>query len=167
MQNPYNFKQVLDHPVTLYRLGKLTLPFGISLARMVLFGVILILMLIFHKPINMVIPYNAQVVVYAGVPFYLSKFFLKFKKDGKKIHRFLFDFTQYIFTIYIPKKRYCNDQEVLYTNDKVTFEPVYMKKGANVDETENADETDLQQSSPYRERRRLGLLQNSTRSDSA
>src|SRR5699024_5025102 len=84
-----------------------------------------------------------------------SKFLLKFKKDGKKIHHFLSDFFQYFFTIYIPKKRYCNDQEVLYTNDKVTFEPVYMKKGANVNETKNAYETDLQQSVTYRERRRL------------
>lgn len=167
MENNYNFKQILEHPITLYKLGKLTLPFGISLARCVLFVVILLLMLIFHEPINMIIPHNTQLIVYAGVPFFFSKFLLKFKKDGKKIHHFLSDFFQYFFTIYIPKKRYCNDQEVLYTNDKVTFEPVYMKKGANVNETKNAYETDLQQSVTYRERRRLGLLQDNSRSDTA
>src|SRR5699024_3885925 len=124
MNNTFNFKQVLDHPITLYRFGKLTLPFGIGLARIVLFILILLIMLLFHRYINALMPISSgYVIVYGGIPYLLSHILLKFRKDGKKIHYFIFDFLRYFFSIYLRKKRYYNDQDVLYLNEKATFEP--------------------------------------------
>lgn|SRR5699024_4653816 len=167
MKNEYNFKQVFEHPVVLYRMGKLVLPFGISLARVVLMFTIFIIMIMFRNTINMIIPHNAQLIVFTAVPYLLSTLLLKFRKDGKKIHHFLYDFFQYLFTVYIPKRKYCNDQEVLYTNQKITFEPIYMKKGANEDEVKNANEADIQQPTINRKRRHLGVLPDNAGSDTA
>lgn len=163
MKNSYNFKQVLEHPIVLYRLGKWVLPFGIQLARVLLFFSIFIFMLILNKPINAIIPHSAQAITFLGIPFLLSHYLLKFRKDGKKIHNFLYDFFQYFFTIYLPQKKYCNDQQVLYTNNTVSFEPVYMKKGANINEVENTNETDIQKPIINRKRRHMGILQDNAR----
>lgn len=116
-------------------------------------------MLLFHRFINALLFYDGlQFPVYLGVPFFLSSALLKFKKDGKKVHTFIIDFTQYFFSIYIPKKKYCNDQQVLYLHEKVTFEPLRMKKGGRPHEVKNANETNIRKPNVNRQRRNMGVL---------
>ena len=160
MNNAFNFKQVFEHPIVLYRFGKVVLPFGVNLIRIILFFAIFILMLIFHRVVNFLFVWvhGMEAAVYLGIPFLLSNALLKVEKDGKKIHRFLSDFVHYVFTIYIPQRKYCNDQEVFYLNEKVQFEPLYMKQGGPDDEVKNANEADIQKLNAYKRRRNMGVL---------
>src|SRR5699024_6748628 len=119
-----------------------------------------LLMLLFHRFVNVVFVWvdGMELVVYLGIPYLLSAALLKFKKDGKKIHRFIVDFTRYFFSVYLPKKKYCNDREVLYSNEKVTFEPLYMKKGGGKHEIKNTNETNIQEFTANKRRRNMGVL---------
>lgn len=152
----YNYKKVFSHPVTLYRLGDWTLPFGISLARLAVAAFILLLMIIFRDFFNALafIP-GLQLVMYIGVPFFVSGFLMKQRFNGKKIHHFMIDLFNYAFTIYFPKRKYANDEQVLYSNEKqVTFEPYYVErkgdnvkqeKGGRTDEVKDTYQNDTQQ----------------------
>ncbi|WP_144472580.1 conjugal transfer protein [Bacillus pumilus] len=127
----YNYKKTMNHPITLYKLGPFNLNFGISLVRGALFAAILLAMIAFRKfflSIGSIMP-GLTMVLYVGIPWLLSGLLVKQKYNGKKIHRFLVDFTNYFFIIYLPKRRYANDQEVLYSNIKqVTFEDAIIRR---------------------------------------
>ncbi|MFE6520049.1 hypothetical protein, partial [Streptomyces sp. NPDC057748] len=64
------------------------------------------------------------------------------------IHRFLFDFSNYFFIVYLPKRRYANDQEVLYSNIKqVTFEDtIIRRKDGDNGEIKDANQNRTRQS---------------------
>lgn len=152
----YNFKGIMEHPVTLYKLGKYTLPFGITLVRFMLFVLILLVLLAFRSvviKIGSLIP-GLTAILFLGIPYFLSGFLTKQKYNGKKIFNFAYDFFDYLFTIYLPKKTYCNDQEVLYSNEKeVTFEEVLVNYGeeeGDSGESENAIQDGSQKSNAYK-----------------
>lgn len=130
MRNTFNYKNVFNHPITLYRIGKLSMPFGIGLARTVVMASIFLLMLLFKDFFNaLAFMDGMQLVMYAGIPYFLSGYITKDRRSGKKVHHELYDLFHYFFTIYIPKKKFANDEEVLYTNvNKVTFEDVKIKQ---------------------------------------
>ncbi|GGJ77657.1 TcpE family conjugal transfer membrane protein [Virgibacillus salexigens] len=130
MKNTYNYKNVFNHPVTLYRIGDFSLPFGIGLARTIIAIVIFLIMLIFRDFFNaLAFISGLQIVMYIGIPFFLSGYIMKDRKSGKKVHYELYDLFHYFFTIYIPRKKFANDEEVLYTDmKKVTFEEVKIKQ---------------------------------------
>ncbi|MDQ0862370.1 conjugal transfer protein [Bacillus sp. V2I10] len=126
----YNYKGIFEEPVTLYRLGKFSLPFGVPLARVVIALLILAIMFryrTFFNGIGSLIP-GLTVFLYIGIPFVVSGLLYKLRKDGKKIHNYLWDLGVYLITIKFPKKRYCNDEVVLYSNEIVQLEPVYYEK---------------------------------------
>lgn len=123
----YNYKGIFEEPVTLYRLGKFSLPFGVPLARVVIALLILAIMFRFRTFFNGVgslIP-GLTLFLYIGIPFVVSGLLYKLRKDGKKIHNYLWDLGVYLITIKFPKKRYCNDEVVLYLDETVQLEPVY------------------------------------------
>ncbi|WP_411859472.1 conjugal transfer protein [Bacillus safensis] len=146
----YNYKKTMNHPITLYKLWRLNLNFGLSLMRGILFAVIFLTMLAFRNFFNSIgsIMPGLTLVLYIGIPFLLSGFLHKQKYNGKKIHRFLFDFTNYFFSVYLPKRKYANDQEVLYSNIKqVTFEDtIIRRRGGDNGETKDADQKRTRQS---------------------
>lgn len=144
MKNTYNYKNAFNHPVTLYRIGDFSLPFGIGLARTVIGLLIFFIMLAFRDFFNALAFIDGlQLVMYLGIPFILSGYIMKDRKSGKKIHHEIYDLFTYFFTIYFPKKTFSNDQEVLYSNTKkVTFEEVKIpiqKEGAR-HEVENTSQ---------------------------
>jgi hypothetical protein len=123
----YNYKGIFEEPVTLYRLGKFSLPFGVPLARVVIALLTLAIMFRFRTFFNGVgslVP-GLTVFLYIGMPFVVSGLLYKLRKDGKKIHNYLLDIGVYLITIKFPKKRYCNDEVVLYSGETVQLEPVY------------------------------------------
>lgn len=152
MQNKeaYNYKKVFSHPITLYRIGDIHVPFGFSLARLTIATLIFLVMLIFRDLVNAIAFISGlQLVLYLGVPFFLSGFLMKQRYNGKKIHHFLYDFSTYLFTIYLPKRKYANDDEVLYANDsKITFEKTLINKkgGADIHAIKNTDKKRTRQS---------------------
>lgn len=127
----YNFKGIMEHPVTLYKLGKYTLPFGITLVRFILFILIFLILLAFRSVITKIgslIP-GLTLILFLGIPYFLSGFLTKQKYDGKKVFNFIYDFFDYFLNIYLPKKMYCSDEEVLYSNEKeVIFEKVLVNQ---------------------------------------
>lgn len=146
----YNYKKTMNHPITLYKLGPLNMNFGLSLVRGALFAAILLAMIAFRKFFNSIgsIMPGLTLVLYVGIPWLLSGFLVKQKYNGKKIHRFLFDFANYFFSVYLPKRRYANDQEVLYSNIKqVTFEDTIIhRKDGDDGEIKDADQKRTRQS---------------------
>lgn len=146
----YNYKKTMNHPITLYKLGPLNMNFGLSLVRGALFAAILLVMIAFRNFFNSIgsIMPGLTLVLYAGIPWLLSGFLVKQKYNGKKIHRFLFDFSNYFFIVYLPKRRYANDQEVLYSNIKqVTFEDtIIRRKDGDDGEIKDANQKRVRQS---------------------
>ncbi|NPC90848.1 hypothetical protein HOO54_01330 [Bacillus sp. WMMC1349] len=146
----YNYKKTMNHPITLYKIWKLNIPGGLSLVRGTLFTAIFLAMIAFRdffNNIGSIIP-GLTLVMYIGIPYLLSGFLIKQKYNGKKIHLFLFDFANYFLSIYMPKRKFANDQEVLYTNvEQVTFEETIIKrKDGYDDEVKNTDQKLTQQS---------------------
>lgn len=126
----YNYKGIFEEPITLYRLGKVSLPFGIPLARVVIALLTLAIMFryrTFFNGIGSLIP-GLTVFLYVGIPFVVSGLLYKLRKDGKKIHNYMWDLGVYLFTIKFPNKRFCHDEVVLYSKETVQLEPVYYKK---------------------------------------
>ncbi|PEV08567.1 TcpE family conjugal transfer membrane protein [Bacillus cereus] len=151
----YNFKGIMEHPVTLYKLGKYTLPFGITLVRFVLFILIFLILLVFRDivlKLGSLIP-GLTLILFLGIPYYLSGFLTKQKYNGKKIFNFMYDFFDYFFNIYLPKRMYCNDEEVLYSNEKeVIFEEVLVntKEDGGVYEDKNTIQDSTQKSDAHK-----------------
>lgn len=127
---PYNFKKTFGNPITLYTLGKFSLPFGIGLARLIIASVTFGLMLLFRGfflAIGGLIP-GLTPVLFIGIPVLVSHFLLRRDPQGKKLHYYLYDLFVYFFSIYLPKKKYADDKELMYhTETEVTFEPLIRK----------------------------------------
>lgn len=142
---PYNFKRTFNDPITLYSIGKFTLPFGIGLMRAILFLAVFGLMFLFRGfflAIGSIIP-GLTLVLYIGIPFVISHYLLKKDPQGKKLLLYLYDLIVYFFNVYLPKKKYANDTEIVYQNEThVTFEEIplpRMKAKERDDKHEVAD----------------------------
>ncbi|EAE8754664.1 TPA: TcpE family conjugal transfer membrane protein [Listeria monocytogenes] len=121
----YNYKEAFEHPIMIFQLtDKFVLPFGVRLSRIIAFAVVLLIMLLFRDfffAIGSIVP-GFSLVIFGGLPFLVSGWLLKINVDGKKLHYFLYDFILYFFSQKIGKKKFCNDMEVHYHNEKVEFE---------------------------------------------
>ncbi|MEM4997436.1 conjugal transfer protein [Priestia sp. SB1] len=143
---PYNFKKTFNDPITIYSFGEYSLPFGIGLMRLIIYILVLGLMILFRGfflAISGFMP-GLNIVVFLGLPFVVSHFLLRRDPQGKKLHFYLYDLCVYFFTIYIPKKKFSNDEEVMYDTEKaVTFEDVIVnpkeeESDGEANEIENA-----------------------------
>lgn len=126
----YNLKQVFTHPITIYKFGRYTLPFGVPLVRLVVSLVIFLIMLIFHKLFMTIgsMVSGLWIILYTGIPYFLGGYLVQKTYDGKKIAYYLYDFSNYFFGVYLPKKRYCNDEVVEYMDEKeIRIEPIYIE----------------------------------------
>ncbi len=170
MRVTYNYKKIFQHPITLYRIGDIRLPYGIALLRVIVAAVILGIMLLFRDVVNAIgsMLSGLTLVLYIGVPYLLSGFLLKKSFNGKRIHFFIYDFFRYFFGWFLPKKRLANDEEVLYTHtNKVTFEPMILKrKEGKPDATSDTYQNRTQQSDVNEKRGHLGVLPDLSERDS-
>ncbi|WP_254434317.1 conjugal transfer protein [Halobacillus sp. Marseille-Q1614] len=164
MKVTYNYKRVFQHPITLYRIGDVRLPYGIALLRVTVACVILGIMLLFRDVVNAVgsIMSGLTLVLYVGIPYLLSGFLLKKSFNGKRIHYFMYDFMRYFFGWYLPKKRIANDEEVLYSHTKaITFEKtIIQRKEGKAHATSNSDQNRTRQPHANEKRGNLGVLPN-------
>nr|WP_021038259.1 conjugal transfer protein [Bacillaceae bacterium JMAK1]AGQ45426.1 Putative conjugative transposon membrane protein [Bacillaceae bacterium JMAK1] len=144
MKNTYNYKKVFRYPITIYKITNyIQLPTGIALLRVVIFFSVFGFMILFNNfflSIGSMIP-GLTVVLYLGIPGLTAWALMKVEKDGKRVHTYLYELLTYLFTIYFPKKRFANDQEVLYSSeDAVTFEEFEVERKGQDDEIKNADQ---------------------------
>lgn len=113
----YNYKQVFDTPITIRRLYKdYTLPFSVSVSRIAIMVGTLLFLLLFRQAIaalNQVFS-GASVLIYVFLPWLTSKYLMRVKPNGKKLHEFLWDFAPFVWSAYVTKETYCQHQAIRY-----------------------------------------------------
>ncbi|MED4128204.1 conjugal transfer protein [Shouchella miscanthi] len=149
MKETYNYKKVFAYPITIYKFTDyFTLPYGVPLARLILAVVILIGMLMFSDfftAIGSTIP-GLTIVLYLGIPFFLSGYLMKQRYNGKRIHYFMYDFLVYFFTFYLPKKKLANDEPVIYLDEeKIEFDSTFIERKGGQNEAENTNQNRTRQ----------------------
>lgn len=139
MKEHFNLKEIFGHPITIYKFGKYRLPFGLSLIRIIVAIVIFGIMLIFR---NFFFAFDeimrgCSLVLFTGIPFLFSGYLVKQTYNGKKIHNYIWDFGNYFFTIYMGKKKYCQDEVIEYMDCKeIRMENMIGEKERKIDETQ-------------------------------
>lgn len=123
----YNYKQVFDEPVKMYSIGKYSIPFvkSISIGSFILYVFFLTILWIFFR--NLIefangILSGLKYAIYLGVPYLLTRQVMKLHPDGKKLHIYLIDLAWYTLTIWLYKKKYCQDQIVTDVDRRQCFE---------------------------------------------
>lgn len=152
MKENFNLKEIITHPITIYKFGKYNLPFGVSLVRLIVGIVILVLMLLFRNLFLALdeIMEGLALLSFVGIPFLLSGYLVKQTYEGKKIHYYLYDFFKYFFTVYLSKRKYCNDEVVEYMNEKeITMEPIQIQKESESEENAIKERVPRRLPEPY------------------
>ncbi|MBC1284866.1 hypothetical protein HB818_03690 [Listeria booriae] len=128
----FNYKEVFNHPIMIHQLtDKFVLPFGVSLARIVTFTVIFLIMLIFRDFFTAIGSFMAglTILLYGVIPYFVSGWLLKLDVNGKKLHLFMWDLMRFVIAHKIQKKVYANDEPVKYLDKKqIRFEKFVRKE---------------------------------------
>ncbi|MHC5250709.1 TcpE family conjugal transfer membrane protein [Enterococcus sp. HY326] len=124
MKQCYNYKYIFDEPAKIRKLWKITLPVALPLARFMIMVVVIAILYIFFRGVieflNSLLG-GLQYLIYLGVPWIISGVILKLNPDGQKLHWYLFDLGKFMFLIFLPKKKFCQD-EVVHLPKKVVFQ---------------------------------------------
>lgn len=126
MKKVYNYKQVFDSPIRMREFGKYSLPIPLYLNRTLLFFLFLgILWIFFRGPIAKLneIAGGTRLVIYFGVPIYLSGVVTKWNPDGQKLFPYLRDVLIYLVFIKIPRKSFWKE-EVVVDKEPMKFKEV-------------------------------------------
>lgn len=122
----FNYKGAFGQPIIIREVtDKVSLPMGgARLSRIIIFAITLFFMWLFRSFINSIgaLMPGLTLVLYLGVPFFLSGILLKIKANGKQLHYFIWDYLIYLFTIKIGKKHFANDQKTRYLRETTQFD---------------------------------------------
>ncbi|MDI9231257.1 TcpE family conjugal transfer membrane protein [Staphylococcus caprae] len=121
----YNLKRTFEQPIVFYEFtDNFRINKGVRIDWVATFAIIeLILTLLFVwllRPIVTAIP-GIVVIYFTAMPYYLTKYIVKLKQDGKKLMFFLFDFLVYAFNIQLRNTKYSFDGEVQYHDKEIKF----------------------------------------------
>lgn len=121
----YNLKRTFEQPIVFYEFtDNFRINKGVRIDWVATFTIIeLILTLLFVwllRPMITAIP-GIVVIYFTAVPYYLTKYIVKLKQDGKKLMFFLFDFLVYAFNIQLRNTKYSFDEEVQYHDKEIKF----------------------------------------------
>ncbi|MBP2079644.1 conjugal transfer protein [Oceanobacillus polygoni] len=122
----FNYRRALREPKKIRQItDNYYLPFTIELIPALNFIIFLIITLFLGWLIKQFYPYafsNSWFIFSVGIPLVLTWLVTKIKPEGKNIYIFIYDYVKYLFTIKIPKKQYCDGEEVKWANhNKVVF----------------------------------------------
>lgn len=81
---------------------------------------IIFVILVFITACNYVDWWTYVYLLY-GAPYYITKYIVKLKQDGKKLFFFLWDFVIFVFNVQLRKVKLSYDEEVEYHDKKITF----------------------------------------------
>ncbi|PTJ91008.1 TcpE family conjugal transfer membrane protein [Staphylococcus simulans] len=121
----YNLKRTFEQPIVMYEFtDKFRANRGFRLDFWLTFLIIwllfLLLFLYLLKPIIMSI--NGLMFIYFTIaPYYLTKYIVKLKQDGKKLFFFLWDFLVYLVSIQLKNTKLNYDETIHYHTEKVKF----------------------------------------------
>ncbi|UXU60239.1 conjugal transfer protein [Staphylococcus agnetis] len=121
----YNLKRTFEQPIVMYEFTDgLKINKGLRVDFWITFIVIWIVFLLAFlsllKPLIMSIS-GLMFIYFTVAPYYLTKYVVKLKQDGKKLFFFLWDFILYILNVQMKHVKYSFDEEVHYQNKKITF----------------------------------------------
>ncbi|PTU84490.1 conjugal transfer protein [Staphylococcus pasteuri] len=121
----YNLKRTFEQPIVFYEFtDNFRINKGVRIDWVATFAIIeFILTLLFVwllRPIVTAIP-GIVVIYFTAMPYYLTKYIVKLKQDGKKLMFFLFDFLVYAFNIQLRNTKYSFDEEVQYHDKEIKF----------------------------------------------
>lgn len=121
----YNLKRTFEQPIVFYEFtDNFRINKGVRIDWVATFAIIELVLTLFFvwllRPIVTAIP-GIVVIYFTAMPYYLTKYIVKLKQDGKKLMFFLFDFLVYAFNIQLRNTKYSFDEEVQYYDKEIKF----------------------------------------------
>lgn len=165
MRVVFNYRRSLREPKKIRQItDNYYLPFTIELLPALNFFIFMIITFVIGFFIRKVYPYafsNTWFVFLVGVPLVLSILVTKIKPEGKNIYRFMFDYVKYLFLIKIPKRKFCNGDEITIMKSNISFKSnVEVVAGSEV---KDSIENDKQEYVVNENGRRVRILSNKKR----
>ncbi|ALS71484.1 TcpE family conjugal transfer membrane protein [Staphylococcus aureus] len=120
----YNLKRTFEQPIVMYeftnnaRFSKgIRIDWVATFVALELILAILYFKLGFHYIVSVIS--GMKIIYFTALPYYMTKYLVKLKQDGKKLVFFLWDFITYVFNIQMRNVHYAYDEEVKYHNKKL------------------------------------------------
>ncbi|WP_114621442.1 TcpE family conjugal transfer membrane protein [Staphylococcus aureus] len=112
----YNLKRTFEQPIVMYEFtDKFRINKGFRLDFWATFLIVwFILFLLFWyllQPVIMSIG-GLMFIYFTVAPYYITKYIVKLKQDGKKLFFFLWDFVIFVFNVQLRKVKLSYDEEV-------------------------------------------------------
>jgi len=122
----FNYRRALREPKKIRQITETYyLPFSIELIPALNFVLFLILTFLIGYIIRSFYPSafsKTWFIFLICVPLFFTWLVTKIKPEGKNIYIFIYDYFKYLFGIKLPKKKFCDGEEVEWMNDKkITF----------------------------------------------
>ncbi|MDO6450543.1 conjugal transfer protein [Oceanobacillus profundus] len=163
MREVFNYRRALREPKKIRQITDYYyLPFTIELIPAVNFLLFLGITFFIGWMIRRVYPYtfsNTWFIFLMGIPLLLTWFVTKIKPEGKNIYVYMYDYVKYLVAIKIPRRKFCNGEEVVWMNDrKITFKQCVWVVEKKNGKTETSNKNDQKQYALNENGRRVGIL---------
>ncbi|MED1423126.1 conjugal transfer protein [Bacillus altitudinis] len=151
----FNYRKALREPKKIQRITEnYSLPFAIELIPMINYFIFVAISFGFFLGVRKFFPSafeNTYVIVILGIPLGLTILISKVKPEGKNIYLYFLGLIKYLVLIKLPKRKYCNDKVIEFSNDQeIKFKSlvkVVRKNGCSKNTNENpVKQYDLDQS---------------------
>ncbi|QNZ34553.1 conjugal transfer protein [Staphylococcus aureus] len=121
----YNLKRTFEQPIVMYEFtDKFRINKGFRLdfwaTFLILWFILFLLFWYLLQPVIMSIG-GLMFIYFTVAPYYITKYIVKLKQDGKKLFFFLWDFVIFVFNVQLRKVKLSYDEEVEYHDKKITF----------------------------------------------
>lgn len=118
----YNLKRTFEQPIVFYEFtDKARWNKGLRMDwALTALCVELVLVILYFNGLRVVLStLSGLTIIYFTIfPYYVTKYLVKLKQDGKKLIFFLWDFVVYLLNIQLRKVNYAYDEEIKYKDKK-------------------------------------------------
>ncbi|WP_144472506.1 conjugal transfer protein [Bacillus pumilus] len=160
----FNYRKAMREPKKIQRITEnYSLPFSIELIPMINYFIFVAISFGFFIGVRRIFPHafeNTFVIVIFGIPLGLTILITKIKPEGKNIYLYFWGLLKYLIMIKLPKKRYCNDKVMSFSNDQEIKFKSLVKVVRKNGESENTNENPVKQHDLDQNGRSLVLLSN-------
>ncbi|MFN3093943.1 MULTISPECIES: conjugal transfer protein [Bacillus] len=145
----FNYRKAMREPKKIQRITEnYSLPFSIELIPMINYFIFVAISFGFFIGVRKIFPHafeNTFVIVIFGIPLGLTILITKIKPEGKNIYLYFWGLLKYLIMIKLPKKRYCNDKVMDFSNDQEIKFKSLVKVVRKNGESENTNEEHIKQ----------------------
>ena len=163
MREVFNYRRALREPKKIRQITDYYyLPFTIELIPTINFLLFLGITFLMGWMIRRIYPYafsDTWFIYLIGIPLLLTWLVTKIKPEGKNIYVYIYDYIKYLVAIKIPRKKFCNGEEVVWMNDKkITFKQCVWVVDKKNGKTETSNKNNKKQFALNKNGRRVGVL---------